>query len=303
MIANTKSVFASQMTEIQQASSRHENLSNSFNTLCNLVISSTEKIWSLQEATQHNFLKILALQKDQEINNIKRDALLSNNSDRLQSLETKSSCSKDMQKVWVTFTCNKELESLKSSNNLIDEAKKIFKRMDIDVNRMGMMPIKSANIQHIKVKTEVIPTLCVSFTNEKIAAFVRKSIIQFNARLEEQGLINDMRYCEKIYWSKDVWKLLRICWELRRVGLIESARVHSDGIYIKYKKNSNDNSFLASLNVTCFDDLDYVRKIVKDVCHDSPCSIVYYDNYFHLSYEERDASRSGDTSVYDDDLN
>ena len=203
--------------------------------LCNVVTDYSDKLFLLHEGTQLNLLKILALQKDQEVNSAIRDAKIYSNSSKIQSIETKLSCDRDLHKIFITFTCPNEIKQLQSSKNLISDTKLIFKRMDIDVDRMGLMPIRNVNFQHIKLGSGYELTLCVTFCNDKIASLIRKLMFDFNVKLEEEGRLCELRYSERIYWSKEVWKVLRICWELRRVKIIEGVRVNHDGVIVYYK--------------------------------------------------------------------
>lgn len=278
-----------------------EDPTSAISKLCKTIETSHKLILSHQESSQQNLLKILALQRDQEVKNINRDACIAENSSRIQSLETKASCDQDMQKIWLTFTCPKELIELQKSKRLIDDTKSILERMEINVNRLGIMPIKAVNFQHIKIAKEQVVSLCVTFMSSNIAAYVRNSIVKFNSKLEEQGKLSEMRYVEKIFWNKDIWKLLRICWELKRVGLIENVRVHSNGILTKFKSKSNDDK-LTSINVTCFNDIDTIRKLVNDIHSEFGCTNIYHDKYFMMNNTQRDQTRNNDIEINGSDI-
>ena len=293
-IAETKEKFTNEITNVLQLSANQENLHEAVTKLCSLLQSSNEKILSLQESTQQNLLKILALQKDLEISNLRRDLEIASNSNRIQSIESKMACVGDLNKIWITFTCDKELDQLKTNANLISEAKNILKRMDIDINRYGMLPIRTARLQHIKVEKNVIPTLCIAFTHDKIASIVRRQIMKFNATLEAENRLSEMRYNERIFWSKDVFKLLKVCWELKRVKLIEFANVHAEGIRVVYKTQKDEQIIAESTNITNFSDLDMLRRTINDIHPETSTTVLYDDDYFKLQFQERDERRSGE---------
>lgn len=288
---------------ILDLSGNKENVNDAISKLCTMIQSNNDKLCSLHETTQQNLLKLLALQKDLEISNIRRDNIIKANSDKIQSIETKSACTIDLQKVWITFTSDKELEELQKNGNLISNTKNIFRRMDIDVNSYGIFPIRSAMFQHIKVGNSIVPTLCVSFANEKIASIVRRKIMAYNAMLEDEGRLNEMRYSERIFWSKDVWKILKLCWELRRLKLVEYVNVYAEGIRVQYliKCDDQKSTKLASMNVTTFSDVDKLRAIVGDIFPEAHCCDLYDDEYFKLNFAKRDKKRCGDEESADED--
>lgn len=293
-IAETREKFIKEIGIVLNLSANKESLQDAVNRLCALIQTSNDKILSLQESTQQNLLKLLALHKDLEISNLRRDLEIASNSTRIQSMETKMACTNDLNKVWITFTCDKELEQLKTNGNLISEAKNVFKRMDINIDKFGMLPIRTARLQHIKVEKNLVLTLCVAFSNDKIASIVRRQIMKFNAVLEEEGRLSEMRYNERIFWSKDVFKLLKICWELQRVKLIEFVNVHAEGIRVVYKTKLDEQLATQSVNIANFADIDKLRRTVNDIHADISTTILYDDDYFKLKFHERDERRSGE---------
>lgn len=295
-ITESKRALSVEISNLIQIASQKDKTHDALNKMIAIIQYSNDKMLALQESTQQNLLRLLALHKDQEIANMRRDQFIAANSDRIQSIETKMACSEDLSKIWLTFTCDNELEQLKLSGNIIKETKNILKRMDIDIDKFGILPIRSVHFQHIKVANNFVPTLCVSFTNDRITFAVRRQIMLFNIKLEEENRLSDMRYNEKIFWSKNVWKILKICWELRRVKLIENANVHAEGIRVQYKIPEDTNKVKRTL-ITNFNDVDCLRNVVNDIFPDSPCTVIYDDDYFKLSFDERDLKRSGEIST------
>jgi len=94
----------------------------------------------IHESTQHSLLKLLAVQKDLELSNERKDDIIRTNCDKIQTIQTKMACSADLKKVFVTLTDDLEL---KKSKNLIDDTK-VFKRMDIDIDKLGILPIRTS---------------------------------------------------------------------------------------------------------------------------------------------------------------
>jgi hypothetical protein len=272
--------------------------------LCTLVQSSHDRMNYLYELSQQNLLKLLAVQKDLELSNERKDLEINTNYDNIQKIETRMACSTDLRKINITFTCETELRNLRGSRNLIADVKDIFKRMEINLDEYGIVPIRSAYIQHIKVRNSVVPTLCVTFNNERIAKIIRRKMISFNAHLEDNNRLNELRYCERVYWSSNVWKLLKVCWELKRLGLINTAFVNAEGIRVTYNTfghNDDLKARITSTNVTCYSDIDKIRSEVGDIYPEISCKTLYDNDYFRLKYAERDSKRSSDDVHVSDD--
>lgn len=303
-IAESREALSAEINNLLKVAENKEKTQEALVKAIALIQSSNERMLQLQESTQHNLLKLLAMHKDQEVANMRRDLSIAANSNRIQSIETKSACSDDLHKVWITFTCDKELDHLKSCGNLIVESKNILKRMEINIDKFGFLPIRAAYFQHIKVESNVVLTLCIAFTSEKVASMVRRQIMLFNVKLEEENKLSEMRYNEKIFWSKNVWKVLKICWELKRVKLVDYVNVRVDGICVQFTAPESQQSNTPNrMVITSFTDLDCLRKAVKDIHTDSSCTAIYDDDYFKLRYADRDKMRSGDlfSDAMDDD--
>ena len=272
--------------------------------LCSLIQSSHEIMNNLYELSQQNLLQLLAVQKDLELSNERRDNLISSNSSRLLSIETKVACTSDLSKVWITFSSDKELNELKESKDLISGAKHILKQMSINVGELGIIPIRAAYIHHIKERNSVVPALCIVFINDRIAAAVRRKIKRINVQLNNSENRNEKRFNGKVFWSKEVWKLLKICREMRRLKLINSVYVNNDGIRVKYNTLLNNDKFkmkTVSMNVTCFEDIDMIRTAVGDLYSEVSCTILYDNSYFKLKFSERDLRRSNQHVLDSDD--
>jgi len=294
-ISKMKDNFNNEVKEIMSLIENKGDVANAISKLCVLVQMSNDRMQSLHESTQQSLLKLLAVQKDLELSNERRDDIIKSNCDKIQMIETKMACSSDLHKLYITFTCDKELSELRKSRNLIDDARNIFKRMDIAVDELGILPIRSVHFQHIKVSNAVVPTLCITFINDRIAAIVRKKMMRFNARLDDENRLNELRYSERVFWSKDVWKLLKICWELKRLNLVNFVHVNADGIRVQYNTHVNENDSenkTATMIITCYSDIDKLRAIVGDIYSDISCTTLYGNNYFKLKFHERDAKRS-----------
>lgn len=285
IIKNSNISLLSEIDEIMKLACDKSKIYDAFMILCALITKYNTKVCEQQESIQQNILSVLTLQRDQKILNDNINAKIQHNSNRIQSFETKTECKDDLQKVWIILTCRNELERLMTSKNLIMDSKDILSRMDIDTP-----PIRKAHFQRIKIGSSHELALCLTFPSAQIASLVRSRIYKYNCKLEEEGKLQDLRYTERIFWSKNVWKILKICWELKRVHLIESVWVQHQGIKIRHKISPTSDK-LKSKMITCYDDIDTVRKLIGDVLPTAQCKDVYDNDYFKLEYQERDDRR------------
>jgi hypothetical protein len=304
IISETKDNFCSKINEITSVIENKGDLINAIQIMCTLIQSSFEKMNNLHEMTQQSLLQLLAAQKDLEVLNERREMFMKSNCEKIQSINTKNACSSDLGKIYITFKCEKELDKIRKSKYLIDDAKNILMKMGINVDKFGIFSISSAHIQHIKIARSVVPSLCIKFTNSRIASIVRNQMMNINAKLKEENRTKELKYLGRIYWSKDTWKLLKICWELKRLNLIKSAHVNPDGIRIRYSsslKNGTSETRTTSLNVTSYNDIDRIREEIGDIYSGFSCNLLYDDSYFKLSYEERDRRRLMDYNCESDE--
>lgn len=143
-ISEMKESFSNDIKTVMNIIEQKGDILAAIKSLCMLIQSSHEKMNSLYEMSQHSLLKVIGIQKDLELNSKRREIFISENSDKIQTNETKNSCSSDLSKIWLRFSCQKELEELRKSKNLIGDSKILLKRMNIDVNEFGVLPISSA---------------------------------------------------------------------------------------------------------------------------------------------------------------
>jgi hypothetical protein len=303
-LSGIKECFNESVKEVMSLATNKDDKTAAVSKLCSLMQATYEMMRNIYELTQQNLLKLLAVQKDLELNNERSNGIISANSSKIESIETKMACSSDLKRVWITSSSDQELSKLKKSKNLISDAKIILKQMKIDVDKFGILPIRSAHLQHIKVRNFVKPALCITFTNAQIAATVRNKIGRFNAQLRDNNKLHEIKYNQKFFWCKDIWKLLKVCNELRRLKLVDSVFVNYDGIRVKYNnpayKEESDRKII-SKNVTCYEDIDKIRTAVGDIFPEASCKLLYDNSYFRLKFSERDLKRSSPENIYESD--
>jgi hypothetical protein len=286
-IDDSRLKFQSEISTLQQSSKN--DLVSSFRDLCTLLIKNNAQVQSLHQQILSDCSSILSIIQKQEIKNTKRDESIDLNSNKIQSVSTRQSCSDDLCKIFITLTCPRETESLTNSKDLINDSLNILERVQVDTNTLGITPIKRAHMQHIKTDKEIEPTLCIVFQNPNIATLVRRQIDKFNSELEAKMKLDELRYTHRRFWSSNIYSLLKISNELKRVGLLRSVRVSHCGIIVTYSKclNSPTKSFL----VSCYKDINLLRRLVNDHLFNTHCELIYNATYFALPLDKRDEMR------------
>lgn len=220
--------------------------------------------------------------------------------DRLNAIEFSQKCLAQNNVVWLSFADPAEIEDLrtKSKAEMIREAIKVLTRLDI-WNKASNRTIVDAFTQKISIKTdqgfenELI--MGIKFMNSFAARDVKRLAAQYTKSQFISKNFDSIRYIVRDNWSAEVWKLLRVCYELNRIKLIERAIVSDIGIQVFYKKKiadqncEQDADFKALIRVES--DLDELRVDVKDVALNVPTSQLYDGNYFKMSYNARDSYR------------
>jgi hypothetical protein len=223
--------------------------------------------------------------------------VIEKNDERFRALEISKKCLNENNVLWLSFTDPKEIDELrvKTKNELIRETKNIFSRMNIRVNSMNRV-IMDVMIQKIAIKTgegydnELI--MGVKFLNSAVVRDLKFLAIKFTKDQFASKNYDAIRYIIRDNWSADIWKLLRVCYDLNNFKLIEKAHVSDAGIMVHYinSENHTENATVKELNKTLIrteSDLDELRSYVKDVGLEMPTFQLYNSEYFKLNADGR----------------
>ncbi|KAL7033646.1 hypothetical protein ACKWTF_007659 [Chironomus riparius] len=207
-------------------------------------------------------------------------------------------CKDEVNILWITFTDQAEINALRMKNksDLIQEAKKIFSRMNIKLNKPHKTII-DVLIQKVSVKTdnsyenELI--LGIKFTNSIAVNYMKRQITDFGKKEFINENFDLIRYSVRNFWSYKIWKLLRVCYDLKNAKLIENVNVNSQGVTVSYNKSTNQqNDFrqLAQMKlIRNENDLNILRSEINDVCKEVSTFQIYNGEYFKLNFYERKA--------------
>ena len=119
-ISEMKEKFNTSLKEVMSLVANKGDIATAISKLCSVIQSTHEMMHNIYEVSQQNLLKLLAVQKDIELSNLRRDILIKTNSCKIVSIETKMACISDMNRVWITFACDKELNEFGNTSPLYD---------------------------------------------------------------------------------------------------------------------------------------------------------------------------------------
>lgn len=225
------------------------------------------------------------------------DQVKSSHQEEIETLQIIDSSRSDLKKFWIRFKFRGEAQDIRGRGNYPTEIKKILDKMGIKFN-LGILPLESAFFQDRKFGGSSIPeiALCCNFVNSTIARRVKIDIANFNKGLEEKGQSDLVRYFTTVSWSENVWKILRICFEIKGNGLLNSAFVTNEGIKVQYEtdlapEDPNDTVVdppkVVTTKINSMSALDELRKSINDFNYQLPAVQVYNSEYFNLSTEQR----------------
>ncbi|KAL7016119.1 hypothetical protein ACKWTF_016832 [Chironomus riparius] len=157
--------------------------------------------------------------------------------ERFKALELSQKCLNENNVLWLSFTDPKEIDELrvKTKNELIRETKKIFSRMDIRLNNVNRAII-DVYTKKIAIRTsngydnELI--MGIKFLNSGVVRDLKYLAISYTKKQFESKNYDAIRYIIRDNWSSDIWKLLRVCYDLRCFKLIDKAHVSDAGIMV-----------------------------------------------------------------------
>ncbi|KAL7033645.1 hypothetical protein ACKWTF_007659 [Chironomus riparius] len=269
-----------------------DELSGNYMKCCEIIKKCDENI-----LTRCNDLndQVVSLENDMmnKINNVQQQS-----DNDIYSIDLTQKCKDEVNILWITFTDQAEINALRMKNksDLIQEAKKIFSRMNIKLNKPHKTII-DVLIQKVSVKTdnsyenELI--LGIKFTNSIAVNYMKRQITDFGKKEFINENFDLIRYSVRNFWSYKIWKLLRVCYDLKNAKLIENVNVNSQGVTVSYNKSTNQqNDFrqLAQMKlIRNENDLNILRSEINDVCKEVSTFQIYNGEYFKLNFYERKA--------------
>lgn len=213
---------------------------------------------------------------------------LSSIDNRLQTVETTTGCQTDRQFLHINFIDSHEADEVESGViwpknkclNILDAMNIKFNKFDIcDVS------LQSAR-RRFGDSTRTVKFLKVKFNGTTWAGKILTQIIKANNKLKnEQG---DIKYIAEIPNCRNVWKLKRICLELKKDGIISNVHVNDNGLAVVYKYGEENKKY----TVTNLSDIDRLRKLLQVEDQHIPVSVKYSESFWKAKFERNHAKRS-----------
>ena len=227
-----------------------------------------------------------------EINHVKKEMDVMKKDDAIESIKTVQSCSHDLKRVWIRFAYAKDAEDIRNANSHA-AIKEIFTQLNIKLN-MTQYPVERFFFQNKKFsRDQLVPeiALCCVFISPKLASIVKSGIRKFNNALDEKNKSHLIRYRIQTDWSFNIRKILKPCNEMKRFNIIKRVLVTNDGIKVyhqdvKYDENHPDRKSSTTF-VNSMNELNMMRKKLKDFNFTVPATETYNDEYFNNSLDER----------------
>ena len=168
--------------------------------------------------------------------------------------------------------------------------------MEIQLNSVNRV-ITDVFINKVSIKTsngyenELI--MGVKFLNSGVVRDLKRLAFSYAREQFISKNYDAIRYIIRDNWSVDIWKLLRVCYDLASFKLIQKAHVSDAGIMVYYNnsESTSDNNTTVKENhktlIRTESDLDELRSSVKDVGLEMSSFQFYNSEYFKLNAVER----------------
>jgi hypothetical protein len=201
---------------------------------------------------------------------------------RLQSVETKQGCQYDSQFLHILMVDNKEAEEVERGT--IWPSKKcalVLDGMQIRYNKAEIGEV-SVQTERRKVGTtfKMMKYLKIRFNNHTSAGKIFGQIVRWNNERRKQGEQDRVKYIAEHTVCRNVWKLKRICLELKKEGVIQNVHVNDDGLVCIYKMGDENKRF----KVSSQRDIDALRRVLKVADHHVPVAEKYGPEFWKARY-------------------
>ncbi|CAG9799248.1 unnamed protein product [Chironomus riparius] len=223
----------------------------------------------------------------------KIDEVQENSDEKIKAIEISQKCTKESNTLWISFVDPGEVEKLRLKNrpDLIRETKNILNRMNIWTNSSNRM-ILDVNVQKVTVKidgeykNELI--LGAKFMNSYIVRDLKRLIMEYVKTQYLNKNYDSVRYTVRDNWSQEIWKILRVCYDLVNFKLIDKAQVTDTGVLVAYDKRNDKNNSQAKddtirVLVRNEKDLNALRVNINDVACNISTFQFYDSNYFKMN--------------------
>lgn len=214
----------------------------------------------------------------------------------IDAIDVTQKCKEEINFIWITFTDPAEIEEFRKKSKLdqMHEAEMILNRMNITIDDPSK-EILEVQTQKVSVKSnnayENEFILGLKFASPTVIKNIKRQINNYGKNQFMLKNFDLIRYSVRSYWSPKVWKLLRVCYDLKNFKLLENVNVTKNGIAVSYKKkiyqqNIDDPKLLRKF-IRNQSDLNELRSEINDLQSEISTFQLYDGNYFKLGFDER----------------
>ena len=128
----------------------------------------------------------------------------------------------------------------------------------------------------------------IKFSNSVVVKELKGLITGYAKQQYLDENYDAVRYTVRDNWSADIWRLLRVCYDLSNFKLIDKVYVNDIGIAVTYTiKTPNSDDKTLRMLLKNESDLNELRMNVNDTCSNISTFEFYSGEYFKLNHEGR----------------
>jgi hypothetical protein len=200
---------------------------------------------------------------------------------RLQSIETTQSCQYDSQFLHISLRDKSEVESIeKGIIRPINKCLRLLDDMHIKYNKKEIGDVSLlSDKRRVGGANKIVKYLKIRFTNNASAGKVFRQIVKWNNKQKSNGQ-TEAKYMAETPVSRTVWKLKRICIELKKEGLIVNVHSNENGLSCIYKSGGVNKRF----KVTSEKDIDTLRTLQNVEDYHIPVSEKYGPDFWKTKF-------------------
>jgi hypothetical protein len=215
---------------------------------------------------------------------------------RMQTVETTQSCQFDCQFLNIILRDRLEAESVEKGTIWPrNKCLSVLDSMHIKYNKTEISDVSLlSDKRRVGGATKIVKYLKIRFTNNSSAGKVFGQIVKWNNMQKSEGR-TEAKYMAETPVSRNVWKLKRICLELKKEGHIVNVHSNENGLSCIYKAGEANKRF----KITSEKDIDALRRLQKVEDFHIPVSLKYGPDFwkakFVSSNQKRGRESEGDT--------
>lgn len=202
---------------------------------------------------------------------------------RLQTMETVVGSQYDRQFLNITLLDEKDVKEIETGSIWpMSKCFKIFADMEIKFNKAEISEVTlQTNRRRVNGNLQARKFLKIKFHGTSAAGRIIGQIIKKNQQLKASGREKEIFYMAEIPTSQNVWRLKRICLELKAEGIVSNVMVNDRGITCCFKQEDEEKRF----HITNFNDIDQLRKNLNVEDWQIPADQKYNELYWRSKYE------------------